>query len=63
MNTKELFDLIKTRERVCKSIDCQDCPLKCGLCGFDRCENIDELEYLIRTVKEWAREHPERSEE
>lgn len=58
MNTKELFDLFKARERMCKSIDCEDCPARFAVCRFDSCDDIDALDRLIRTIEEWDAAHP-----
>lgn len=59
MNTNELFDLIRIKERMCNSTgDCQNCPLHFATCRFDYCEDIDDLDRLIRTIKEWDAAHP-----
>lgn len=60
MNTKELFDLIKARKRMCESQPtCLRCPLRFTVCRLDSdLEDIDDLERMIRTVKEWDAAHP-----
>lgn len=59
MDTKELFDLIKARRRMCRSMECDDCPLHFVTCCFDgNLEDIDDLDRIIRTVKEWDAAHP-----
>lgn len=59
MNTKELFGLIRIKERMCNSTGgCQNCPLHFATCRFDYCDDFDDLDRLIRTVKEWDAAHP-----
>lgn len=59
MDTKELFDLIRIKERMCNSTGgCQNCPLHFATCRFDYCDDFDDVDRLIRTVKEWDAAHP-----
>lgn len=59
MNTKELFDLIEARNRMCDSMEgCSICPLLGAPCDFASCRDIDDLDRIIRTVKEWDAAHP-----
>lgn len=58
MNTNELFDLIKTRRRICDTLMCDDCPLHDVVCNLNACDDIEDLNRLISKVKEWDAAHP-----
>lgn len=51
----DAVEFFKEAKRMCRVIDCDECPFsgeECGLIG------ADNLEERVKTVEKWAAEHP-----
>lgn len=45
----------KEAKRMCRVINCEECPFGGEECGFISADNIEEV---IKEVEKWAEEHP-----
>lgn len=51
----DAVEFFKEAKRMCRVINCEECPFGGEECGFISADNIEEV---IKAVEKWAEEHP-----
>lgn len=51
----DAVEFFKEAKRMCRVIDCEECPFNKKDCGFI---SVDNLEEGVKAVEKWAAEHP-----
>lgn len=53
----EFVEVIRQKDRICNSYDCNECPLKSGCMSLI----VNEPEKAEQIIMEWAKEHPSKT--
>lgn len=52
------LEFAKERRRMCKTVECVDCPLANTRCQIGIADDISEDERIVEVVEKWGEEHP-----